>query len=312
MDLERYDMKENLQCTICRREPTIYRRPFEGVKLCKRCFKRSIERKVQRTISKYSMFTPKSYIGVAVSGGKDSLALLHILNRIEKNFPESTITALTVDEGIKNYRNESLSLIKKVTSKLDISINTISFKELFGATLDDLVKLKTTQFPCSYCGVLRRRALEELAKKTGVDCLATAHNLDDEAQTVILNIIHGNPLQLFLSKPILDGETVFVKKVKPFVLIPEKEIALYAYLTKIPFQRLPCPYAGTALRNDMRQLVNYLEEKHPGTLYTVYRSGEKLRKTCVLKINKEFTRCYSCGYPSSSTLCSVCKIIKCR
>ncbi len=303
-------MKEKLRCTICRKDPTIYQRPFEGVKLCRRCFKRSIERKVQRTISKYSMLTPKAHIGVAVSGGKDSLALLHILNLIETNFPESTITALTVDEGIKKYRDESLSLTKQFTSKLDIALNVISFKELFGKTLDEMVGSTNLQFPCSYCGILRRRALEEIAQRTNVDYLATAHNLDDEVQTIILNIVHGNPLQIFLSKPILDRETTFIQKVKPFVLIPEKEIALYAYLTKIPFQRLPCPYASTALRNDMRRFLNYLEEKHPGTLYTIYRSGEKLRETCSLKINKKFTRCHSCGYPSSSELCSVCKIIK--
>ena len=152
--------------------------------------------------------------------------------------------------------------------------------------------------------------MEELASRTGVDKIATAHNLDDEAQTVILNIIHGNPLRILLTKPILNGDHLFVKKVKPFILIPEKEISLYAYLVGIPFQKTPCPYASTALRNDVRAMLNLIEKKHPGTLYTIIRSAEKLREAASGSFLKKVLRCSICGSPSTSGICSACKLIK--
>jgi uncharacterized protein (TIGR00269 family) len=115
------------------------------------------------------------------------------------------------------------------------------------------------------------------------------------------------------SGPVLDGKNIkFVPKVKPFTLIPEKEIALYAYLKEIPFQKEPCPYASTALRNDVRYMLNMLEERHPGTLPNIYRSAEKLRDNLQRIVTKQYTQCRECGFPSSSNKCSVCKILELR
>lgn len=97
---------------------------------------------------------------------------------------------------------------------------------------------------------------------------------------------------------------------KPFTLIPEKEISLYAYLVGIPFQRTPCPYASTALRNDVRAMLNLIEEKHPGTLYTIIRSAEKLREVASKPPLKKVLRCSLCGSPSTSEICSACKLVK--
>jgi predicted PP-loop superfamily ATPase len=180
-------MTGKINCDKCGRYPIFYRRPYEGIVLCRRCFKDSIERKVRRTISKYKMFSPTDHIGVAVSGGKDSLTLLYILRKIEEGYPEARITALAVDEGIKGYREEALRLAESFTAKIGVNLRTISFKELYGKTMDEMVNALGLRFPCSCCGVLRRKALIELASRIGVDKIATAHNLDDEAQTVILN-----------------------------------------------------------------------------------------------------------------------------
>jgi uncharacterized protein (TIGR00269 family) len=303
-------MTGKINCDKCGRYPIFYRRPYEGIVLCRRCFKDSIERKVRRTISKYKMFSPTDHIGVAVSGGKDSLTLLYILRKIEEGYPEARITALAVDEGIKGYREEALRLAESFTAKLGVNLRTISFKELYGKTMDEMVNALGLRFPCSCCGVLRRKALIELASRIGVDKIATAHNLDDEAQTVILNLIHGDPLRILMTGPTLDGGDSFIKKVKPLFLIPEKEISLYAYLTGIPFQSRSCPYASTALRNDVRAMLNLVEEKHPGTLYTIVHSAEKLRQASSKLFPKRTMRCKLCGSPSTSEICSSCKILK--
>ncbi|MEM2122725.1 MAG: TIGR00269 family protein, partial [Candidatus Bathyarchaeia archaeon] len=127
-----------------------------------------------------------------------------------------------------------------------------------------------------------------------------------------LDIIHGDPLRILSTKPTLDGGDLFIKKVKPFYLIPEKEISLYAYLAGIPFQSIRCPYASSALRNDVRAMLNLLEERHPGTLYTIIHSAEKLRQASSKLFPKKIVKCRICGSPSTSDICSSCKILKAK
>ncbi|RJS84702.1 TIGR00269 family protein [Candidatus Bathyarchaeota archaeon] len=262
------------------------------------------------------MFEFDDTIAVALSGGKDSASLLHILWMIEDKFPKSTLIAVTVDEGIKGYRDEALKIAAENCRTLNIEHKKVSFKELYGYTLDEIVRLIKEKggslTPCAVCGVLRRRALNYIAREVGADKLATAHNLDDEVQTLLINILHGDPYRIARVKPVSDLLTRdFVRRVKPLCEIPERETALYAYLKGIRFQDLPCPYAGEALRNDVRNMLNRLEEKHPGIKFTIYRSFERLRPFVETATkNVKIGRCSICGEPSVSDVCQVCEILK--
>ncbi len=301
-------------CTLCRRREAFFFRPYSGERLCRRCFCLSIERKVKTTISKYGMFEPDDRIAVAVSGGKDSLSLLHILSKIEKIFPKATLTAVIVDEGISGYRDEAMRIAKRNCEVLNVGHLAVSFKELYDYNLDEIVKMTedTKLTPCSYCGILRRRAINTGAKLAGADKVATAHNLDDETQTALLNIIHGDPLRVIRVKPVLKPiHSGLIQRVKPMCAIPEREIALYAYVKKIEFQSVPCPYAGSALRNDVRNMLNRLEEKHPGMKYTIYRSIEKIRTLLEEKELKiALSDCEECGEPTVGKICQTCKILR--
>jgi uncharacterized protein (TIGR00269 family) len=263
------------------------------------------------------MFEPKDKIMVAVSGGKDSVTLLHILTKIEKVFPEATLRAITVDEGIKGYRDEALKVAKKNCQKLGIEHLVTSFKEIYGSNLDEIVNLirqrkKKGLKPCSYCGVLRRRALNTAARETGVDKLATAHSLDDETQTMLLNIIHGDVLRMARTKPVLTViHPKLVQRVKPICNVPEKEIAFYAYLRRIEFQSVPCPYAQTALRNDIRTMLNRLEEKHAGTKFTILRSMERISPALEAMVEEaKLQNCRKCGEPTVGELCKPCQMLQ--
>jgi uncharacterized protein (TIGR00269 family) len=257
------------------------------------------------------------HLAVAVSGGKDSLSMLYILAKIRKYRSQTTLTAVTVDEGIAGYRDEALNIAAAFCKKLEVPHHIVSFKELYGYNLDEIVEKAKAKgdkslTACSYCGVLRRRAINIGARQVHATKVATAHTLDDETQTVLMNILRGDIARLAKQKPVTDEvHPLFVQKIKPFCEIPERESALYAYVKKIGFQDTPCPYASEALRNDIRVMLNRMEEKHAGTKFTVSRAMEKLRPA--LEATAEhgnFGTCIECGEPSALRLCKTCEMLK--
>ncbi len=307
-------------CTLCKRRDAVYMRVYSGETLCSKCFTRSIEDKVKATIAKNKMFMPDDRIAVAVSGGKDSITLLHIMSEFERLFPKASLCAVTVDEGIRGYRDEAVRLASEYCQKNGIEHFMTSFKDLFNVQLDELVlllkkKIQTdneTLSPCAYCGVLRRRALNIIARQEKADKLALAHNLDDEVQTILLNIMHGDAPRIARVKPVLEAtHPMFVPRVKPICEVPEKEIAFYAYLRKTEFQSTPCPYAPTAMRNDIRQMLNRIEERHAGTKYTIFRSVERIRPA-LEAAEKEITlhTCNLCGEPTVGEICKPCELLR--
>ena len=302
-----------LKCSICEKRDAFYIRRYSGEKLCQRCFARSIENKDRATIGKYRMFKFNDRIAVAVSGGKDSLNLLHILSKIEKEYPEASLCAITVDEGIKGYRDEALKIVAENCETLGVEHTIVSFKEIYGYTLDKIVKMTEGKnlTPCAYCGVLRRRALNIAAKRVSADKIATAHTLDDEIQTFLLNMLHGDPLRAIRSGPVFKSENSwFIPRVKPFCEVLERESILYAYVNGIEFQEESCPYASKAFRNDVRVYLNRMEEKHPGIKYTLFRSIERIRKAASDNSEKiHLRRCKICGEPTTDVICQVCKIL---
>lgn len=311
------DAKGGALCSFCKRREAFFFRPYSGEKLCKVCFVKSIENKVRATIAKYGMFEFDDRIAVAVSGGKDSVSLLHILSKIERDYPKASLVAVSVDEGIAGYRDEALKIAGENCRKLGVEHYIISFKELYGFTLDEIVgrlrrKGESELTPCAYCGVLRRKALNIIARRVDADKLATAHTLDDEVQTVLLNMLHGDPYRIAREKPVTDEtHPKLVRRVKPFCEIPEKETALYAYIKKIKFQSIPCPYSPEALRNEVRNFLNRMEEKHAGIKYTIFKAAEKLRPA-IGKIEKAETlrECNECGEPTTQTLCKACEMLQ--
>ncbi|PVX23864.1 MAG: TIGR00269 family protein [Candidatus Bathyarchaeum sp.] len=304
-------------CTLCKRRDAIFYRAYSGENLCTGCFCKSVDDKVRKTISKYEMFGQQDKIMLGVSGGKDSVTLLHILSKIEKAFPNVYLCAGTVDEGIRNYRDEALKIAEENCRKLGVDNVVVSFKDMFGYELDEIVALTKKRgdnglTPCSYCGVLRRKALNIMARDAGVNKLVIGHTLDDETQTMLLNIVHGDPLRIARAKPVLNViHPMLVQRVKPFCLVPEKEVVMYAYLKGIEFQCIDCPYAQTALRNDLRDMLKRMEHKHAGTLYTIYSSIEKLRPAIEATAKEpKLNDCKLCGEPTVSDLCRACQMLE--
>ena len=302
-------------CEVCNRRTAFFFRPYSGVRLCRKCFTESIEEKTRATIAAYQMFKFDDKIAIAVSGGKDSVSLLRVLAKIEQKSPKAQLAAITVDEGIRGYRDEALEIAAENCKMLGIEHHVVSFKELYGYTFDQMIrrlkqKADDRLTPCAYCGVLRRKALNVASRKIKADKLATAHTLDDETQTFLLNILHGDVLRIAKEKPVTDGvHPKLVKRIKPFCEIPEKETALYAYVKGVKFQGKPCPYASEALRNDARMMLNMVEDKHPGIKFTIFKSIERIRPALEEVASKEgLGECVECGEPTTERLCRTCQI----
>lgn len=299
-------MSIDKKCVKCGRS-AFYYRPYSGEYLCENCFIRSIKRKVRKTISKYGMFRYGDKIGVAVSGGKDSLTLLKILTEISHG-KASEIVSITIDEGIKGYRKEALKYAKEVSEELGVKHVVYSFKELFGYTIDEVAR-KASISPCAACGILRRRALDIAAMREGVDVMATAHNLDDTIQTFFINIFNVDLKRVSWIWPVSKPSKVFkLRRVHPMSEIYEKEIALYAMLQGLPFQTVNCPYIGEGIRSEVRLYLNSLEERHPGIKYNIYHAALRIAKS--LTITTKPRRCKTCGFPSLGELCQVCQLKK--
>jgi uncharacterized protein (TIGR00269 family) len=255
-------------------------------------------------------------IAVAVSGGKDSVSLLHILAKSEKKHSKSSIVAITVDEGISGYRDEALKIAAENCRSLGIEQVTVNFKDLYGYTMDEIVRKRSKsrtkmETSCAFCGVLRRKALNIAARKAKANKISTAHTLDDETQTILLNVFHGDILRTAREEPVTDkADPRLIQKIKPFCLIPERETALYAYVKGIKFQSRPCPYASDALRNDVRVILNRLEEKRPGIKFTIYKSIERIRPGLrTIEAQQSIEECMFCGEPSTEKVCRACQLL---
>lgn len=269
-------------------------------------FNKYFEKKVRKTINKWKMLERDSKIAVAVSGGKDSMSLLYVLNKIEREFP-SELYVVHVDEGIVGYSNRNLEVVKKAAKSLGIPLYITSYKELFGYNIDEIAKmpLNLRKFAaCTFCGVWRRWAINYLALKIGADRVATAHSLDDEAQTILMNVMRGALENLLKLKPYPEKIDKVVPRIKPFRELYEREITLYAMLNNIPYNDVPCPYAEEGMRWDIRIWLYEQEEQHPGMLYNILRFEERLIRQCgERKRDKKITRCEICGFPSSKKIC---------
>lgn len=296
-----------MKCDRCENQAA-YTRKYSGEKLCSECFSNSILRKTAKTISKYNMIKHNELVAVAVSGGKDSLALLNIINQMAAthNF---RIKAITIDEGIPGYRNEALEIVQTFCAKLNVEHKVFSYKELFDLTLDEALDLRGDEktSSCSICGTLRRRAIDHAAKDIGADVIATGHNLDDTLQTFVINMLSGDTTKIGWMDP--DTSTNTLRKIKPFCEIYESEIVFYAFTNDIPFQTEPCPHMNEGIRTEIREFLNSLEGKHSGIKNNLYQSIIKVSQIVKNTNHKQKIICIKCGNECTGEICSVCNMV---
>jgi uncharacterized protein (TIGR00269 family) len=295
-------------CQVCGRPPVIHQR-HTGRHLCGTHLIADVEERVAATIASRQQIVPGDCVAVGLSGGKDSTALLLILHRLYSSRSDIRLVAVTVDEGIAGYREETLRSARDLVRRLRVEQVTVSFPELFGDTLDTLLAGREAQ-ACSICGILRKKALVAGAERAGATKLATGHNLDDEAQSVLMNVLRGDLARLVRDSG-ADSGGRFIPRIKPLMFIAEKEIATWLMVQGIWTDLPECPYAVHALRREVRSALAGIEYRHPGTMLRLMENQRRVREACAGRaVGEPVGRCSRCGDPCSGEMCQGCRLLE--
>lgn len=306
---------------------------YSGLHLCERHFFRSVEKRIRRRIRDDALIgddassdTPETWV-IGLSGGKDSVVLTHLLHETFAKDPRIELVALTIHEGIEGYRDASLDACLELTDEMDIRHEVVAYEDEFDLQMDDVAETDPEGMaPCAYCGVFRRDILSRYANEFEADKLFTGHNLDDEAQTALMNILEGDVAQIAkhfdasLGSFEDDDEKrtrteidAFIPRAKPLRDIPEKEIALYAHLKDLPAHMAECPHANEAYRGEIQDVILSLEENHPGTRHSIMAGYEELAGIAAEQYSDEkpnLNECERCGAATTQQLCRKCQLVE--
>jgi uncharacterized protein (TIGR00269 family) len=299
-----------VKCSLCARPAATFIR-YSGSHLCREHFLEFVRRKVGREVRRQVRLPQKAVIAVAVSGGKDSIAALRILHDLLGQRRGTRLVAVTVDEGIRGYRPPSLQVVARHCRELGVEHHIVSFKEAFGLTLDSSRRRFGESTPCTYCGVLRRHCLNRKARELGAQFLATGLNLDDTAQSILMNICRGDVERLARLGPHGRVQEGLVPRIQPLRQVTDKEAFLYATLMGYEVHHSVCPHAGGAMRNRFRDIVSGLELASPGTRFCILNSADALRPALEERFPPaKLVKCPECGEPSVEGPCEACRLAK--
>ena len=253
-------------------------RPKDRSKLCRACFLTIFETEVHETITSTSLFYSGERVAIGASGGKDSTVLASVLKTLNERYNYGLdLCLLSIDEGIKGYRDDSLETVKRNSVQYDMPLEIVGYGELYGWTMDQVVAQIGKKGNCTYCGVFRRQALDRGAARLGIKHVVTGHNADDVAETVMMNLLRGDVPRLSRGTSIVTGSDASdIKRSKPLKYAYEKEIVLYAHHKKLDYFSTECIYSPEAFRGSARALIKDLEKIRPSSILDIVKSGEEL------------------------------------
>ena len=267
-------------CASCKSARALIVRPKNHQKLCKGCFIKVFEDEIHETIVKNKLFHSGERIAIGASGGKDSTVLASVLKTLNHRHSYGlNLILLSIDEGIKGYRDDSLETVKRNSKQYDLPLEIVGCDELYGWTMDQVVEQIGKKGNCTYCGVFRRQALDRGAARLGIKHVVTGHNADDIAETVMMNLLRGDLPRLSRATSIVTASSASeIKRSKPLKYAYEKEIVLYAHHCKLDYFTTECIYSPEAFRGSARTLIKDLERIRPSSILDVVRSGEDMAK----------------------------------
>lgn len=267
-------------CALCIINRALIIRPKNHQKLCKACFITLFETEIHNTITANSLFSSGERVAIGASGGKDSTVLASVLKTLNERYSYGlNLLLLSIDEGIKGYRDDSLETVKRNAVQYDMPLEIVGYDELYGWTMDQVVSQIGKKGNCTYCGVFRRQALDRGAARLGIKHVVTGHNADDIAETVMMNLLRGDLPRLARATGIVTASAASdIKRSKPLKYAYEKEIVLYAHHKELDYFTTECIYSPEAFRGSARTLIKSLERVRPSAILDVVRSGEDMAR----------------------------------
>jgi uncharacterized protein (TIGR00269 family) len=310
-----------LKCSKCGGTAVINMRQHR-LRLCADHFLDWFRSMTQRTIEKHGMFTPADRVLVAVSGGKDSLALWDVLLRLGYQ-AEGLYIGLGINEAPRGsiagieYSTKSLEMCRQfvATHHPDAVLHTVDIEREYGQTLPTLARTRQRGRgkPCSVCGLVKRHIMNRIARDGGFAAIATGHNLDDEVAVLLQNTLHWQAGYLARQAPVLEERDGLARKAKPFVRIYERESAAYALIRGIDYIYDECPFAKGSTTNLYKELLNQLELNSPGAKQQFYLEFLQARDRGTVSFAQaervELHPCVHCGQPTTAgDLCAFCRL----
>jgi uncharacterized protein (TIGR00269 family) len=280
--------------------------------LCREHFMEWFVSHTEVVIDKYGMFGHDDRILVAVSGGKDSLALWDVLLRLGYE-----VEGLHIDLGIGDggYSEHSREMVERFAARRDdASFHTVDVKARYGKSVPELAQEKPGRKTCSLCGLVKRHIMNREAYEGSFAAVATGHNLDDEAAVLLQNTLRWQTGYLARQAPVLPGtHPRLSRKVKPFVRFYERDTAAYALSRGIDYIYEECPYSKGATTIFYKELLNQLETRSRGARQQFYLSFLQAREREGLfegnGAHVALNECAECGQPTSAPgLCAFCRL----
>ncbi len=294
-----------MKCRVCRGQAVIDIRRHNAA-FCREHFFEHVQSQVKRSIKTFGMLAPDDKILVAVSGGKDSLALWDILLSLDYK-----ADGLYIGLGIGEYSNFSQEKAEVFATSRGAHLHVVNMKDSYGYDIPQGA-VSARRAPCGTCGLSKRYVMNQQACKAGYEVIATGHNLDDEVATLFGNVLHWNLDALSRQRPVLPTEHGFVKKIKPLVRLGEREMAAYCVLRGIDYIVEECPMSegNTGIR--YKEALNEIENASPGTKHQFFfgfldRGLDHFSEQAGVSA-PELKSCSNCGASTTGEICAFCRL----
>jgi uncharacterized protein (TIGR00269 family) len=296
-----------MKCTVCRGAAVIDVRRHNA-NYCVEHFLRVCRDQVAKAIKEHDMLEPGERVLVAVSGGKDSLALWDILRELGYE-----ADGLYLGLGIEGYSDASGDLARAFAAERGWTLHEVDLPTDHGFDVPNGARA-ARRVPCSACGLSKRHLFDDAARRGGYDVVATGHNLDDEAAVLLGNVLRWDAEYLGRQRPVLEARHGFPKKVKPLVRLGERETAAYCVLRGIDYQVEECPMAAGNRHLGYKEALNAIEATSPGSKHAFYfgfldRASSRFAPDAHLE-PEDLHPCTSCGAPTTGEVCAFCKLVE--
>jgi len=296
-----------MRCRRCK-APAVMQVRRHNAAFCAACFLRHCREQVRRAIDEHGMIGEGEKVLVAVSGGKDSLALWDLL--VELGYQAD---GLYLGLGIGAYSDASVSYVRSYVEARSLKLIELDIPTVYGFGIPEGAAA-ARRVPCSACGLSKRHLFNQAALDGGYDVIATGHNLDDEAAVLLGNVLRWATEYLGRQEPVLPASTGFARKVKPLVRLGEREMAAYCVIQGIEYMVEECPMAEGNKHLGYKAALNAIEEASPGSKQAFY-AGFLSRGLPHFRPGSEEDRtqlgaCTSCGAPTPSGQCAFCRLVE--